>query len=204
MNDATTATLIVAAVTGGLVLATFFQVFQNRKALNQSIRPLLADPTRNHDDGDSERILFGAPGRDSPHVPRGRLYLHRTSGMLQLSIPFENVGAGVAVITGVRTKPPSGEVYVSRGFVPVAASVRVNISILLGLLHTEIFGPDGSWAYDGFLVLVEYTDAQGKQKRTTKAEIRQYATQSPFVQQIGVTERRWCRQVATTTGQVSY
>lgn len=203
MDNATTATLIVAAVTGGLVVATLFQVVQSRKALQQSIRPLLADPTRNDDDSVTERIRFGAPGRDSPDVPRGRLSLHRTPGMLQLSIPFENVGAGVAVITGATTRPLSGETYVSRGFVPVGASVRVNVSILLGLPHTEIFGVEGSWAYDGFRVMVEYTDARGMQKRTTSAEIREYATQSPFVQNIAVTERRWWRQV-TTAGHVSY
>jgi len=203
VSDVTTATLIVAAVTGGLVMVTFFQVILSRRALDQSIRPLLADPTRSEDNSETEKILFGAPGRDSPDVVKGRFYIHRTSGMLQLSIPFENVGAGVAVITDARTEPPSGEAKISRGFVPVHATMRINISILLGLRHTEIFDEKGSWAYDGFLVIVEYTDARGRQKRTTRAEIRQYATQGPFVQKISVIERRWGKEV-TTAGRVGY
>lgn len=203
MDGATTATLIVAAVTGGLVLVTLSQVLLSRRALDQSIRPLLADPTRSQDDSDTEKILFGAPGRDSPDVVRGRFYLHRTSEMLQLSIPFENVGAGVAVITGAHTEPGSGECKISRGFVPVGATVRINISILLGMEKTKIFESKGSWAYDGFKVIIEYTDARGKQSRTTTAEIRQYATQGPFVQHVSVQERRWCRNV-TTTGNVGY
>jgi hypothetical protein len=203
MNDATTATLIVAAVTGGLVFVTFFQVILSRRALDQSIRPLLADPTRSEDDSDTEKILFGAPGRDSPDVVRGRFYIHRTAGSLQLSIPFENVGAGVAVMTSARTDPPSGEAKISRGFVPVNGTVRINISILLGLELTKIFEKQATWAYDGFFVIVEYTDARGRQKRTTRAEIRQYATQGPFVQNVSVIERRWGREV-TTTGSVGY
>ena len=203
MSGATTATLIVAAVTGGLVLVTFFQVVLSRRALDQSIRPLLADPTRSESYSDTERILFGAPGRDSPDVVKGRFYLNRTSGSLQLPIPFENVGAGVAVITAARSEPASGEVKISRGFVPVGGTVRINISILLGMERTKIFEKDGSWAYDGFFVIVDYTDARGGQNRSTKVEIRQYATQGPFVQNISVTERRWGREV-TTTGSVGY
>jgi hypothetical protein len=203
MSDVTSATLIVAAVTGGLVLATLFQVLLSRRALDQSIRPLLADPTRSEDDSDTEKILFGAPGRDSPDVVKGKFYLRRTVGLLQLSIPFENVGAGVAVVTAARTEPSSGDTKISRGFVPVNGTVRINISILLGLENTKIFEKAGTWAYDGFFVIVDYTDARGRQKRSTRAEIRQYATQAPFVQNLSVTERRWGREV-TTTGSVGY
>jgi hypothetical protein len=106
MSDVTTATLVVAAVTVGLVLVTFSQVILSRRALDQSIRPLLADPSRSEDNSDTEKSLFGAPGRDSPDVVKGRLYIHSTSGSLQLSIPFENVGAGVAVVTAARTEHP--------------------------------------------------------------------------------------------------
>jgi hypothetical protein len=203
MSDVTTATLIVAAVTGGLVFVTLYQVVLSRRALDQSIRPLLADPTRSEDSTDTEKILFGAPGRDSVDVVKGRFYIQRSTGKLQISIPFENVGAGVAVITGVRTEPSAGDIKNSRGFVPVGGIMRVNISILLGLENTKIFENAGTWAYDGFFVIVEYTDARGRQKRTTRAEIRQYATQGPFVQNVSVTERRWCREV-TTTGSVGY
>ena len=203
MGDAATATLIVAVVTGGLVLVTLLQVALSRRALDQSIRPLLADPTRNLEASLTEHVLFGAPGRDSVAVQPGSFYLNRTEGMLQISVPFENVGAGVAIITGAQTTPASGEVYISRGFVPVGSSVRINISILLGLKTTEQFEMDGSWAYDGYSVIVDYTDASGKQKRSSRAEIRQYATQGPFVQSISVSERRLLRTV-TTTGRVSY
>jgi hypothetical protein len=203
MDSVTTATLVLASVTGGLVLVTLFQVVLSRRALDQSIRPLLADPTRSQGDSDTEQILFGAPGRDSVAVHRGKFYLHRTTGGLQLSVPFENVGAGVAAITGARTEPAAGEAYISRGFVPVGGSVRINVSILLGLPTTKKFEDAGPWAYEGFSVIIDYTDARGKQKRSSRAEIRQYATQGPFVQSISVTERRWMQDV-TTTGRVSY
>lgn len=203
MSSGTAATLAVAAVTGGLVLVTLFQVILSRRALDQSIRPLLADPTRSESDMDTERILFGAPGRDSPDVVKGRFYMNRTEGMLQISVPFENVGAGVAVITGAKTEPSSGEAKISRGFVPVNGGMRINISILLGLESTKVFEQDGAWAYDGFVVSIEYTDARGRQNRTTRAEIRQYATQGPFVENISVVERRWGRKV-TTAGRVGY
>ena len=107
------------------------------------------------------------------------------------------------MVTAARTEPGSGEAKISRGFVPVNGTVRINISILLGMEHTKIFETSGSWAYDGFSVILDYTDARGRQKRSTKAEIRQYATQAPFVQNVSVTERRWGREV-TTTGSVGY
>lgn len=52
------------------------------------------------------------------------------------------------------------------------------------------YQPEGSalviWASGGFTRSVDYTDSGGKQAMTSRAEIRQYATKSPFVEKISI------------------
>ena len=77
MQPITIATLLLAAITAGLVLVTsglflanitlvgitFWQVLLNRRALDLSIRPLLAEPGPVDGDAPEEDVLFGVPGR---------------------------------------------------------------------------------------------------------------------------------------------
>ncbi len=91
----------------------------------------------------------------------------------------------------------------SRKFVPVNEIVRVNISILADISDMERF-KDQWWAMDGFAVSVEYADSDGRQRLVSRAEIRQYATQGPFVQEIAVFKMKGKRKEPLVTGKGSY
>jgi len=70
--------------------------------------------------------------------------------------------------------------------VPVGERVRVNVSILVeGSDATKRFATQW-WAMDGFTVAIEYTDADGRQPMVSRAEIRQAATQGPWIERIAV------------------
>jgi hypothetical protein len=204
MSGVSGATLALAIVTAGLVVVAFLQVRLARLGLDQSIRPLLADPIPRPSTAEPEILLFGAPGRASVSVPQGRLYFSESgAASFELSVPFENIGAGVATILAARTAPRfTGDVYISRKFAPVGATVRVDLSVLSGMPGSDRFKNEW-WAMDGISVIIEYSDANEKQHRTSRAEIRQYATQRPFVQHISVTTKHWFRQTVTT-GNASY
>jgi hypothetical protein len=118
-------------------------------------------------------------------VPVGALWF-RDDGT-RISLPFRNVGAGVAVITEAATDPPiDGSIYVTRKFVPPGEHVRVNIS--RGGNKGE--PPVGQWwAMAPFAVLIHYTDAAGGQALISRAEFRQHATQGPWVEKISVFEK---------------
>lgn len=196
MSGIAVVTLVLAVITLSLVGVTYRQ-------LRSSIRPLLADP-KEPTDGDEEVILFGAPGRDSPKVAVGRIYYYWKSDVLQISVPFENIGSGPAAIVRARTSPDvGGSIYISRKFIPVGGQVRVNVSILLGLARSKDL-TKMSWAVDGFSIAVEYTDANRSQKQVSSAEIRQYATQGPHVREISITRRRWWGKNSTTRGIGTY
>jgi len=195
-DSATLATLAIAVVTvflvlvtGGVVLATlglvaatFYQGHLTRTSLDLSIRPLLADP-RPDLGAPPDVVLFGAPGRQSFNVAVGVLWMNGDGS--QISLPFRNVGAGVAVITSATTEPDvTGEVNVSRKFVPVGEHVRVNVSRMSAKGDAARVGP--GWAYPGFALLIHYTDVSGGQPLISRAEFRQYATQGPFVETISI------------------
>jgi hypothetical protein len=198
VESATIATFVVAAVTAllvivtfGLVLAnvalvaaTFWQVRITGRGFSLSIRPLLADPSPAEGELPDEMILFGAPGRDSVKVKVGALWF-RPDGR-QVSLPFRNIGQGVAVITAATTEPPTtGSIYVTRKFVPPGESVRVNIS----RASPPEIGLGQWWAMNPFAILVHYTDAAGGQPQVSRADFRQAATQSPWIEKISVFER---------------
>jgi len=186
-DPATVATLILAALTLGLVGVTFLQVRLSRRSLDLSIRPLLVNPGPDRADEGTDRILFGAPGRISVDVPRGAFF-HQGGGAgnFYLSTAFENIGAGAAAIIKARTEPNlPGQVYASRTFVPVGSMVRVNVSVLIGQPGTERF-KDQWWAIDGLTIAVDYSDADGGQVLTSRAIIRQYATMGPHIEELTV------------------
>lgn len=197
-------TLGLAAVTLVLVLKTKGMVDVSRKALEVGVRPLLADPRPSSPGAPDEQILFGAPGRISPTVPYGRLYwdTDEDGGVSHFSLAFENVGAGVAAISGARTEPPiPGEIYISRKFVPVGALLRLNVSIQRILPGGERF-KDQWWAMEGINVSVDYSDVAGGEVLTSTASIREFAVQGPFVQEITV--RRASSGEVLARGRSSY
>ena len=158
------------------------------EAIALSVRPFLADPSPRGFTSIDEELLFGAPGRISVRVQRGTFWSDDSDdgGIDHFSLAFENVGTGVAAIVDARTDPSfPGDVYVSRKFVPVGSLVRVNVSVLKHLsgTGTERFSTHW-WAMDGISVIIEYTDTNGGDATSSRAEIRQYATQAPFVQEI--------------------
>ena len=205
MNGVTLATVVLAIVTAGLVVVTSLQVWLARSARDQVVRPLLADPMARPKGEDPETIQFGAPGRATVSVPPGCLYFSEPGqGAFQFSVAFENIGTGVAIIHAAHTEPAfHGDVYVSRKFAPVGSLIRVNVSVLGGMVGSDRFA-DNWWAMDGISVIIDYTDASGRQRQSSRAEIRQYATQGPFVQHITVTMRHWLWRNTVTTGSASY
>src|SRR5713101_5528499 len=110
-----------------LVFPTYRQARLLRRSLDLSIRPLLTDPAPAPKDSPPDQILFGAPGRHSLEVPRGSLF-YRGAGpesIFQLSLAFENIGPGAAVMLGVTTEPElPGSLYLSRKYVPAQEQVR--------------------------------------------------------------------------------
>jgi hypothetical protein len=194
------ATFVVAFVTLCLVAVTYQQGRLARRTLDLSVRPLLADAMTLREEGHPDEVLlvrppvetiqFGPPGRDSVQVLPGQFYYAADEGKLQLSVAFRNVGAGVAVIKEATTDPEVlGSVYVSRKFVPVTERVRVNVSILLsGDSLAERFKTHW-WAMERFAVSIAYTDAHGRQPMVSRAEIKQAATQAPWVEEIAVFDR---------------
>lgn len=193
---------LLALVTLVLALATVGLARVSYRQLRLSIRPFLADPLP-AEEGAEETLLFGAPGRISPRVPRGALfYTHERPGAFHFSVAFENVGAGVAAVTGADVDPDvSAGVHISRKFVPVGALVRVNVSVLTELPEAEQFR-DQFWAMGGVTVSVHYTDANGKQPLMTRAVITQAATQGPWVHEIAVFREGRAKPIAV--GQGSY
>jgi hypothetical protein len=118
-------------------------------------------------------------------MPAGSFYVERGESSFRLSVPFENVGAGVAVVQEVRMEPRGvGDLRVSRKLVPVGTTVRVSASILI-TGETDAFASD-NWAMEGVFVSISYTDADGGQPLISRAEIKQYTTQGPFVEKIAV------------------
>jgi hypothetical protein len=149
------------------------------------IRPLLADPRPAAAGTPDEQVQFGAPGRPVIAVPAGSFYFKREESSFRLSVPFENVGAGVAVIQEIGMEPRgSGDLRGSRKLVPVGTTVRISASIpITG--DADAFASDYR-AMEGVFVSISYTDADGGQPLLSRAEIRQYTTQGPFVEKIAV------------------
>jgi hypothetical protein len=173
-----------------LAVVTFWQVRLNRTSLKLSIRPFLADPSPEFR-GRQDDLLFGAPGRASFRVPRGKFF-YKSGGPFYLSVAFENIGAGVAAILSAEVDPPvAGDIYVSRRFVPVRGQVRVNVAVMTDLPEGERF-KDQFWAMEGVSVVVRYTDANGEQPMRSKAVIMQHATRAPYINEIAVfRDREW-------------
>jgi hypothetical protein len=215
------ATLGLVIVTALLVAVTGWQVWLNRRALELSTRPLLADPRPVRLDDLKDHILFGNPGRQGYNVPRGELFhKHYDSSMFQFSVAFENIGNGPAAIVGARVNPIQvdedgtmssvmGSVNFAPKFVSVGSIVRVNVSTLTGMKGTERFD-DQWWAMGGVEVEVEYLDSGGRRPLVSRATIKQYATQGPFVQEMSVFTKRktlWKRKetlIPLVTGAASY
>jgi hypothetical protein len=187
---------LVAAGTLSLAFGTFLLARRTsgmadaeRRSLRLAVRPFLADPSPTKFTDVHEQLQFGAPGRISVEVRRGDFW-HEMSGPSggHFSVAFENVGSGVAAVVSARVEPPlRGDVYVSRRFVPTGEIIRVNVSVLD--LPAEGKSPLGQWwAMEGVDVLIEYSDTIGEARLLSRASIRQYATQGPFVQEITVSD----------------
>jgi len=186
LNDSLTlATLALVVITLGLVIATLWQVRLNRRSLDLSIRPLLAETDPVVEGPNVEDVQFGPPGRTSLRVRLGELALNEDG--TNISLPFRNIGAGVAVITGATTDPEvEGSVVVARKFVPVGEHVRVNVSVQRPESTLPVPQTGHWWAMKPFAILIQYTDAEGRQPLVSRAEFRQAATQGPWVAKISV------------------
>lgn len=195
--------MVLAFATMAMAVATYQQLGLTRYALDLNIRPLLADATVTDNDQRTELLQFGAPARQTVTVKWGTFYHHKLDGIgsLYLSVAFQNIGSGVAAIQSAGMEPSVGEIKISRKFVPVGDMVRVNISILGGLKTTQRFASDW-WATEGIEVWIRYTDARGRQTLMSRAAIRQYVTQGPFVQEISVHEGGG--KGSTVTGRGTY
>ena len=118
-------------------------------------------------------------------VARGAFF-YQQAGAFYLSVPFENIGAGVAAVVEAEMDPAApGSIYLSRKFVPVGEIVRVNISVMPEISRGERFR-DFFWAMDPVSVAIRYTDANGRQEMMSRATIKQFATQGPFISEIAI------------------
>jgi hypothetical protein len=138
-------TLIVAVGTLAVAAATFAlaeltrregasireQAGLARDALEVSTRPLLADASQEEIAGGS--IQFGAPFRQIFNLKPGHGFFLKVDDddVLFCSVPFRNIGAGVAVVTTADAlpSPQIGDVVVSRKFVRPGEVVRVNVTL---------------------------------------------------------------------------
>jgi hypothetical protein len=186
--DATTATLIVAIATIAVAVATLAlalitrgQARLARKALELSTRPLLAEAAGSTE---PDSIQFGAPMRHLINLPvrHGFFFREDPSGAVLCSVPFRNIGAGVAVINSAKSEPndPASvvDVIVSSKFVSQGEVVRVNLSAHPG---TSTMDP-----LKGFSVFISYSDADGGQQLISKADVTQLATGGPDVRRIAI------------------
>jgi hypothetical protein len=196
-------TISLAAMTLFLVLRIVGIVRVSERTRSVGVRPLLADPRPAGADTQDEQLLFGAPSQISPTVPWGKLWWKDNSdgSVYHFSVAFENIGSGPAAIVGWRTSLNTGDVYVSRKFVPVGSLLRVNVSLLLTGPDIDRFKSQW-WAMKGINVIVEYTDTNGGEVLTSTATIRQLEAQEPAVQQITIARKSDGRVLAT--GRSSY
>ena len=177
------ATLVLAAATLLLVLVTWRQTGYTRRAVELSLRPLLADDEVRLD-GLRESVTFGAPGRQTVSVAAGAMHYDDSGDTLQVSLSLRNVGAGAALITGAGLEPAAGDVQISQMLVPTSGRVRVNVSAHLTDLNPAL---TASVRQHGHVaVVVDYTDASGSQPTRTRADIQVFATMGPVVESVSI------------------
>jgi hypothetical protein len=185
-DPSTLATFSLAGLTFLLVLATYLQVRASRVAFDWSIRPLLAEVPALAA-ASNEILQFGAPGREAVEVADHEFYFRVDENVFQFSVPFRNVGNGVAAITGVEITPDApGDCVFSRKFVRPGEHVRVNKSVHLGSPES---GPLIDNWQQSLAVTVEYRDARGGRPLRSSAKVRGYATHAPFVEWIEISFR---------------
>jgi hypothetical protein len=214
LDTATAATFVVAAGTLALAFVSWRQLRHNRDQVrltgdqltvagNQvglardqlklardafllSTRPLLADALAEGDT--SEPVQFGAPGRHQIDVSRHDLYFEKNhDGVLLCSVPFRNIGNGVAVIARVCVTPdPLGDVLCPRKFVPPGEFVRVNICAHTGPSMADALMEACREVGGGFAVTITYSDTDGQQSFTTRADLREFATSPMCVKRVSV------------------
>lgn len=176
-------TLVLAAATLLLVVVTWRQTTYTRRAVQLSVRPLLADDEVRLD-GLRELVTFGAPERQTVSLAVGALHYDDTDDTLQVSVSLRNVGTGAALISGARLDPEAGDVQVSQMLVPPGGRMRVNASAHLSDMNKEL---TTSIRESGHVaVIVSYTDASGVQPTQTRADIQVFATMGPVLESVSL------------------
>jgi hypothetical protein len=95
-------TLAVGLATLGLLEVTRRQLRHARKSSDLTIRPLMSD-VPNVPGAERQSITFGPPGQLTVTANPEELILNDQGELVIVSVPFENTGAGPAVIvTGGR------------------------------------------------------------------------------------------------------
>jgi hypothetical protein len=151
-------------------------------ALSTTVLPLLADVPPSSDAGVDEGV-WPPPDRSNYSIRGDQLYLG--TGPYHCSVPFRNVGAGVAVITEAWTEPDlHAEIDVPARIVRPGERFRVNLSVPT---HAIAMSPVLKAWQGSFKVVVAYNDARGGQPLETRALIGTYATSVAAVRGISVT-----------------
>jgi hypothetical protein len=186
MTAADWITLGVALGTLAVAVGTLRLAGVTRREVELSTRPLLADAGREELSGES--ILFGAPGRPSFNLGPGHAFFFRLGddGVLYCSVPFRNIGAGVAVVTSQEAEPAPqlGEVIVSRRFARPGEVVRVNISARADASSDERLAE--ALRAGEFTVIISYSDADGGQRLVTHADVKRFAVSDFAVRRIAI------------------
>lgn len=148
------------------------------EALALSVQPLLGEALPSQR-GETTTGAFPAPGRDGYTLHLDQFYLREN----HVSIPFSNIGPGVAVIKRAWSEPPFSGTEVTAHLVPAGGTMRVNLSaaeVEEIYAQLEILGMS-------FTVAIEYADARGDQTYVTRALVASYATSEPAIRGLSVT-----------------
>ena len=152
-----------------------------RREYQLSVRPLLSEiPAEDH--ASLELVRFGPPRNNSVETRGSALYLAEDDALLQMSVPFRNVGSGPAVIRRVAVEPRGmGSVIASRAIVAVGGLVRVNASLaIVSPSHRT------KLAVESFTMIIEYSDAAGSQQLVSRAHINRVGEGGSYVGPVDV------------------
>lgn len=184
--DFSSAAAILAAI-GTLVLAFFTwrlakqtrnlanetkdDVNTSKRAAQSSIQPLLVGVPLGLPENAEPMFLRYPEGRAIRLTERGACVIKVDPSKLFLSVPFRNVGTGVALVVGVWARPfDNNEARVAGG--PSLGIVGPG-EMARPMLYPDLYPPMVEAIEKGAVVFgVQYTDAEGEQGMISEVEVR--------------------------------
>jgi hypothetical protein len=152
--------------------ATSQQAAVAQAALDASVQPMLGPvPVGEFDEADAE-------------ADRGEVRWRFSDDYLLISVPFRNVGSGVALVTSARISDRDGKMFeraqeVGQTAIPPGESTRVFFSLRVPE-NNDIVRSNVQ------LVTVRYADVSGRQRFRSVAAVREVYHHDPQVVRVGV------------------